>query len=416
MTKKYVIIGFGIAGVTAADTIRSLDPEGQITIFNNEPYPFYFRPALSFYFKGAISENELSGKPDDWAVDNNIRVLSDKVVSVNTVEKTVAGENSHVEPYDKLLIATGATPFMLPWPGADLKGVFTYRTKMCAKMKVDYIRKRGVKNAVVVGGGILGIEMTENFHNLDIPVTVLLRECAILSLILDKAGSSIIRKQMEADGNRIICETEMVEILGADEQVNGVKLKSGEVIPAEMVMVAIGVRAENGFLEDSGIELERGVLVDESYRTSANDVFAAGDVAVRKMGDERIPCGTWLVAAEQGRAAGAKMAGDEQPVKENIFFNASHAYKSMYAVVGRYNAPEGNGVTHIAAKTENGKYAKVILDGAKVIGGTFIGDIAPAWNVINAIENDIELDPAVIEKGNVKEILSFMSSLPQLVF
>jgi len=413
-TKSYVIVGSGVAGVQAAAEIKKRDPDGRVTIFNGEPFPFYYRPALSYYFKKAISEDELAAKPLDWARNTGIRILNDRAAVVRTDEGEVAGASGVVEKYDRLLIATGAWPFKAPWIGADLAGVFTYRGVVCAKTKMDYIRKNRAKKAVVVGGGILGVEMVENLRNMGLDVTLLVREDRPVGLLFDEEGAGIIRRQMEADGVRVMTNTEMTEILGDSGRVEGVKLSTGETVEADMVVVAIGVRPETDFLEGSGVETDRGVVVDKFLRTNVEGVYAAGDVAVRRAGEALIPCRTWLTAAEMGRAAGANMAGAPTPFKEKIFFNASHAYRSMYAVVGHYNEPEGAAVRHVVLNSPPGTRAKVILDGGKVIGGIFIGHTAPAWGVYRAMENGAEIDANALSAKGVGALEA--AGLPQFIF
>ncbi|VAX17603.1 hypothetical protein MNBD_NITROSPINAE02-2180 [hydrothermal vent metagenome] len=415
--KNYVIIGSGVAGISAADEIRRLDPSGRITIFNGEPYPYYFRAALSFYFKGEISEEELQGKPAGWAKDNRIRIMNDRVKEIRVNEKEVVGESMVCEPFDKLLIATGAWPFTLPWPGVDLEGVFTYRGVVCARNKRDFVKKRGVKTSVVIGGGILGIEMAENFQNLGIKTCIIDRADRILPLLFDETGSSIIKDQFESDGVRVLPKVEVTEFVGEDQKLTGVTLNNGETIQADMVIVSVGSRPYVDFLADSGIELDRGVVVDENLRTNCADIYSAGDVAVQKIDGALVPCRTWLTAAHMGVRAGANMAGPEAPFLEKVFFNASHAYRSIYAIVGRFNAEEGNAVRALSQKTGKEKYQKIFIEGDKVIGGAFINDVYPAWQVYRAIEHDVRLDSDALKKAKTPaDILNAIPHLPQLLY
>ncbi len=408
--RRYVIVGAGIASVSAVDRIRALDPDGQITIVNNEPDPFYFRPALSFFFKGAISEKKLYGKPFRWADDSKVKIVNDVVISINVAEKNVTLKSGALEPYDRLLVATGAQPIIPPWPGAELDGVFTYRTASCARMKKERIETGKVKKAIVVGGGILGIEMVENLHNMGVETTLLLRGCSILDILFDDEGAGVILKQMEQDNIRVLCETEIAGIVGTNGAVTSVKTNKGDTLPTDMVMVAVGVRADTALLEGSGIDVERGVLVNENLMTNIEDVYSAGDVAVIHANGTKIPCGTWLRAATMGECAGENMAGAKKPFIEKVFFNASHAYKSIYAVVGKYNATTDDGAMHVVIKSDDDSYGKIVFKGEKVIGGVFIGDVSPVWKVYRAIETDASVNPGS------SDILADLPYTPQLLF
>ncbi len=416
MKKKYVIIGAGVAGVTAAETIRAKDPDGAITIINGEPFPFYFRAAMSFYIKGAITEDELYGKPAVWAQKNNIRTLNDRVKQVRVDNKEVCTQNGLTEPYDKLLVATGAWPFVAPWPGADLDGVVTYRSLTCARHMIDYIKKHAVKKAVVVGGGILGVELVEDLHNLGLETTLLARESRVLELLLDPEGSGIILDQMKSDGVRVLFKTELKEIIGKDGRVEGIVTSGGETIEAGLVGVAIGVRPHIDFLEGSGLVIDRGVIVDQRLNTSDPDVYSAGDVAVRKVNGSYIPCRTWLTAARQGRVAGANMVEGGEPFEEKVFFNASHAYKSIYSAVGKYDEPEGGDIRHIRLEAGKGRYSKLVMDGDRIIGGVFIGYVTPVWDVCRAIESGAKVDPERLAGLKGSQLTEILTSGPPLLF
>jgi len=416
MKKRYVVIGSGVAGVTAAETIRARDPDGAITMINGDPFPFYFRAAMSFYIKGAITEDELYGKPAVWAQENKIRTLNDRVKQVRVDNKEVCTSNGVTEPYDKLLVATGAWPFVAPWPGADLDGVVTYRSLTCARHMLEYIKKRTVKKVVVAGGGILGVELVEDLHNLGLETTLLVRESRVLGLLFDPEGSRIILNQMEEDGVRVLLETELKEIIGKDGRVDGVVTTSGETIGAGLVGVAIGVKPHIDFLEGSGLEVDRGVIVDQKLNTSDPDVYSAGDVAVRKVNGSYIPCRTWLTAARQGRVAGANMVEGDEPFEEGVFFNASHAYKSIYSVVGRHSEPESGDIRHIRLEVGEGEYVKLVMDGDRIIGGVFIGYVRPVWDVCRAIDSGARVDPKRLAGLKGSQLTGILTGGPPLLF
>ncbi len=413
---RYVIIGCGVAGVTAAEEIRKRDPEGRITIYNGEPYPYYFRAAMAFYIKGLISEEEVYGKPARWVEDLKVHMLNEKVANINTESKEVTGESGMNVPYDKLLIAAGAGPFTADWPGVDLDGVVTYRSLMCANKAIELVKKRKIENATVIGGGILGIELVDNLTSLGVKTTLLVRGERVLDLLFDEKASAIIQKQMEDDGVDIRFNTELKEIRGVNGQVESIVTTNDETIPAGLVGVAIGIRPSCGFLEGSGVVLDRGVLVDENLMTNIAGVYSAGDIAVRDVGGKKIPCRTWLTAAMQGKAAGANMADANAPFEEQVFFNASHAYKSLYAVIGQFNHPEGEKVEHVTLGCKAGEYGKIIVENGRVIGGMLVGHVAPAWDIYNAIENNVEVDIEKLRGLDTTRLYEALTGAPALLF
>jgi len=415
--RKYVIIGSGVAGVSAAEAIRGLDPDGKITLYNGEPFPYYFRAAMAFYIKGVISEDELSGRPPEWAREHRIRVLNEKVTEVRVADREVTGASGMVEPYDRLLIATGSWPLVAPWPGAGAEGVVTYRSLMCARKTIDHIRKRPVKKAVVIGGGILGVEFVEDFHNLGIETTLVVREERILELLFDAEGSAVIQRQMEDDGVRVLLGEELAEVKsGAGGHVEAIVTASGETIETQLVGVAIGVKPYIEFLENSGLEINRGVIVDEKLRANQEGVYAAGDVAVRRVGGSYVPCRTWLTAAEQGRRAGRNMAGEDRPFAEEVFFNASHAYKSIYAVVGQFNAPEKAGVRRVRLAAPEGEYARLVVDNGRIIGGMFIGHVDAVWETVAAIRTGRQVDADRLPSLDSAALKQALTGKPPLLF
>ncbi len=409
--KRYVIIGSGVAGVTAAEELRRRDADAKITIFNNEPFPNYFRAALAFYIKDIVSEEELFGKPPEWAVDNHIHLVNDKVHVIKIGEKEIVTEKGYVEPYDALLIATGASAFKPPVNGASLDGVMTYRTLVCVNRTLDFIRKRRAKTAVLVGGGILGIEMAENLHSLGLDVTVLERGSRIVELLFDETGSSIVKSEMERDGVTVMTSVETDEITGENGIVTGVTLKSGETIPADLVIFAIGVRPVTTILENTLIKVDRGLVVDERMKTNVDGVYGAGDVTLRHENGEMKPCRTWLTAARQGITAAINMTGGDEKFTE-IFFNASHVYKSFYAIVGKFNSAEGDGVSHLVLPCCEGGYSKLVFENKKLVGGQFIGAIRHAWQVYHALEQNLDIDPATLSIPEGEELIKGLPALP----
>ena len=329
----HIIIGCGIAGITAAETLRQHDATAEITMIADEP--FYYRAALSFYLKGEIEEDEVYGKPENWHQDFSINMKNAVVTAVDTQKREVVLDDDEKMPYDKLLIATGASPFVVPWQGLDLDGVCTYRHLSCVQRFFRHI-KAGAKRAVVIGGGILGVELVDDFIQRGLEVTLLVQDDQVLDLLFDKIAAAIIEQQMRDDGVDIRFKAEADRFEGKDGKLTGVVLKSGEKLATNLVGIAIGIRTNIGFLAGSDIKVDRAVLVDEKMQTNVEDIYAAGDVcAIYDLDAKRYrPTRTWLPCALQGETAALNMLGKETTYNEGVFFNASHAYRSFYAVLG----------------------------------------------------------------------------------
>ena len=215
----------GYANWTAPAKSRSTTPNR---------YPFYYRAALAFYIKGDISEEELYARSASWAKDKKVRVLNEAVIKVDTNAGEVTGDSGMVLPYDRLLVASGAEPFVAPWPGVDLEGVMTYRTLMCASKTIDYVKRHNVKKATVIGGGILGVEYVEDLVSLGVEVTIIALEDRLLELLFDSEASAVIMAQMAAEGINIKLKAQTARIAGAGSAVSGVELDSGEMIDAQL--------------------------------------------------------------------------------------------------------------------------------------------------------------------------------------
>ncbi|MDH4184355.1 MAG: NAD(P)/FAD-dependent oxidoreductase [Nitrospinota bacterium] len=415
MSANYVIIGCGAAGVAAAESIRERDENCKITMYNGEPFPFYFRPALSYFMKGLISEEKLYAKPVYWAQARGIRALHEKVASVRPVDREVAGDSGMVTSYDKLLIATGAWPVTLDCPGANLPGVFTYRSIMCCRKITGYIQKRAVTEAVVVGGGILGVELAENFMSLGLKVTMVVRGSRLLDSRFDAQMAQIIQRKMEADGATFVFGAQLAEVASESGHTSAVITDGGQRISAGIVGVAVGVRPMGKFLTGSGIDWENGIAVDSWQRTGVDGVFAAGDVAQVK-GAHGSP-GGWLTASLQGARAGYCMAGGEEDARPVTYLNASHVYKMRYALVGRFSAPEEGAIRKVRlTMSGEDEYGLLTLENGRIVGGAFLGGADLAWDVARAVENRVRVGQAqtTLDVGTLRHLAN--SGAPAALF
>jgi NAD(P)H-nitrite reductase large subunit len=389
---KHVIIGCGIAGITAAETLRRHDAASEIIMIADEPY--YYRAALSFLLRGKIDDEEIYGKPPGWHEASHMSIRNDTVTAIDTQKKRIALNAGDGISYDRLLIASGARPQVAPWPGADLDGVCTYRSLDCVKRFQRHV-ENGAQAAVVIGGGILGVELVDDFVDLGLDVTLLVRGTHLLDLLFDTAGASIIENQMKCDGVHIRFQAEVQNYEGHNGKLTGVVLTSGHTIVTDLVGIAIGIRANMEFLESSDIRIDRAVLVNQKLQTSVEDVYAAGDVcAIHDPASNRSrPTRTWLSCALQGETAALNMLGQDVAYDEGVFFNASHAYRSKYAVLGTFRPETSDGYEFVICTHDEKNYEKLVVKNNRIVGAMFIGAMKNVWPVKQMIEAGRNISP-----------------------
>ncbi len=414
-TTKYVIIGAGIAGISTAEELLRLDPAGNITIISDEDY--YYRAALSEYFQGKIERNEIFAKEDGWFESAGIDFIRGAVTSVDTGARKITCDRSESVQYDKLLIATGASALTTPWPGLELDGVCTYRGLGCVDTYLHEIEE-GAKKAVVLGGGILSFELIDNFLQLGLEVTLLVRGEGLLGLLFDEDGAKIIEDQLYARGVDVRFKTEADSFEGVNGKVTGLVTKAGETIPCDLIAPAIGIRANVGFLEGSGIEVDRSVIVDGFLRTSTEDVYAAGDCcAVRAApGDRSVPTRTWLTSALQGQAAAVNMTGGDRSFREGVIFNSSSVFESFYAVLGLFNPAEGSGHAFRSWKFADGSYMRWTIEKGRLAGAIIIDAMKYVWPVRQLIESRVDVTGLLESDIENADLLELVPQGQQVLF
>src|SRR2546421_9420163 len=304
---SYVIIGNGIAGVTAAEILHNEDSSADITVIADDPFPVYYRPALKDYLAGRVHEDKLWARPNSFYQDHNIRFLAERVIGIQAGQPTVQTKNGRQIGYNKLLLASGARASTLKCPGIDLAGVTTLRT--VADYQAVQNRLSMARHIVVSGGGTLALETIETLRHRGYPVTHLLRRRTLWSEVLDATASDLVLQHERRHGIDVRSEEEIAEITGKQGQVTGVVTTQGRHIPCELVVIAIGVEPIIDFIKSSGIPCGRGVKVDAAMRTSAPDIYAAGDVleTTNKITGRTRILGQWYPSVQQARAAAYSM-------------------------------------------------------------------------------------------------------------
>ncbi|MFC1868272.1 NAD(P)/FAD-dependent oxidoreductase [Thermodesulfobacteriota bacterium] len=360
-----LIIGNGVAGTAAAESIRKNDKAGDITIVTDEDFPFYSRIRLPEYVSGEITEQELMVKKEHWYKEMDIDLrLRTRITGADMGAKVVITEDNKRLSYDRLLIATGSHSFIPPIKGSEKNGVFSLRNIRDAR---DIIAHAGdIESAVLIGGGLLGLEAGNAFRKLGKQVTVVEFFPRLLPRQLDVDGAKMLQSTMEGMGFsfRLGAKTEEIE---GDDLVSAVRLEGGETLPAKMVIISAGVRPNMVLAGPLGLEFDKGIKVDERLMTNRPDIYAAGDVAEYK----GIPYGIWPAAMDQGKTAGVNMAGGDMIYNGTTMANTLKVAGIDLASAGEIDA-EGKYESRVVANKNI--YKKIIIDNGQVIGCIMLGD------------------------------------------
>ena len=301
----YIILGNGAAGHYAAEAIRKRDRTGTITMISNEPYRTYNRPMLTKSIMAGLNEEQIAVEDASWYEENHIyQILGHEVVKIDPEAKEVHLDDGSKYHYTKLIYALGSECFIPPIKGADKDGVIAIRRLSDTKKVAEKLKE--TKHAVVIGGGVLGLEAAWELKKSRCEVTVLELAPVLMGRQLDKTAGEMLKKISEGQGIQIHTGVQ-IEAIEGGEKAEGVCLADGTVIPAELVIVSCGVRANTALAKEAGIETDRAVIVNEKMETNIPDIYACGDCAQY----EGINYAIWPQAVEEGKTAGAQAAGDD---------------------------------------------------------------------------------------------------------
>lgn len=386
---KYVIIGNSYAGLSCADAIRRFDKMGEVTIISDENYKAYARPLISYYLEGKTTDETIWYKEDDYYEKNNFKLMLGKtVVSVDTAAKKVIIKDGTKIDYDKLFVGPGGTPFIPPTEGfnpeSPMMGTFT-RFDDAKKME-SAAKNAKHKEAIVVGGGLIGLKASEGLRGLGLHVTIVELLPRVLGLALDEISGNMTAKRLNENG--IDTATgETVTKINLDESGNPVSviLKSGKELIADIVVVGVGVRPNVGFLEGSGVKIDRGIIVDKTMMTSVKDVYAGGDAVVIYDIINKRPNIIAIVplACEEGRVAGTNMAGVYREYPGGMGLNSVEIYGLPIVTIGLTNPANESQKVYLFQDGEK-VYRKLVYDGEVLVGAILLGDIAGS-GILSAI-------------------------------
>ncbi|GMX61905.1 NADPH-nitrite reductase [Paenibacillus elgii] len=392
--QKLVLVGNGMAGVNVIEHLLKLAPGSyEITIFGSEPHPNYNRILLSYVLAGDSSVQDIVIHPWDWYRENGITLYTGHTVTgIDTQARTVTSDQGVTVAYDKLILATGSNPFMLPLPGADKEGVMAYRTIRDCEMMIDAARK--YKKAVVIGGGLLGLEAARGFLNLGMKVDVVHIGDTLMERQLDRTASKLLQEALEAQGMNFLLEKQSAEIIG-DSRVTGLKFKDGSVAEADLVVMAVGIRPNVELAKSIGLEVNPGIVVNDYMQTSMPDVYAVGECAMHR----GVVYGLVAPLYEQGAVLAKHLAAVETaPYEGSIVYTKLKV--SGVDVFSGGQFLESAGCKTIRVHDEySGVYKKVVIRDNKMIGAVLFGDTSDGTRLMQMIRDGSDISG--MEKASI---------------
>jgi len=332
-----VIIGNGISGVTAARHIRKLSDK-RIIIISAESDYFFSRTALMYVYMGHMKFEHTQPYENWFWKKNRIELINGYVTKVDHGHKHVLLKNNDKIPYSKLIIATGSKPNRFGWPGQDLKGVQgLYSKQDLEQLEIDAPNKEKCKRAVIVGGGLIGIELAEMLRSRDIPVTFLVRESSFWNGVLPEGDSRMINEHIREHHIDLRLNTNLVEIVSdANGKVKAVVTDTGDTINCDLVGLTAGVTPNIDFLRDSGIETGRGVKVNRYLETNIPDIYSIGDCAeqLEAIGNRRTIEAVWYTGRMMGETVAQTICGNRIPYNPGHWFNSAKFLDIEYQTYG----------------------------------------------------------------------------------
>jgi len=413
MKQKLVVIGAGMASGRVLEHLTETAPDAfDITLFNAEPRGNYNRIMLSPVLSGEKTYEDIVTHDGDWYAQRGIACrFGEHVVKIDREMKVVEGENGHV-PYDKLLIATGSAPFIIPVPGKDLPGVITYRDLDDTNAMIDAAAKGG--NAVVIGGGLLGLEAAAGLAERGMTVTVVHLMGHLMERQLDEAAGYLLRKDLERRGITVRTQASTKAILG-EGRAEAVLLESGETLPADLVVMAVGIRPETRLATDAGLDVARGIEVNAQMQSSDPDVLAVGECVEF---DGHL-FGLVAPLYDQAKVVANTLLG--QP---DAFVVKELATKLKVTGCDLFSAgdfAEGEGREDIVFRDPaRGVYKRLVIEDDRLIGAVMYGDTADGSWFFGLIKDGTDIDemrdtlifgPAY-QGGDTADPLSAVAALP----
>lgn len=414
MTRRYLIVGNGAAGASAAEVIRERDPRGTITIVTAEPYRMYSRPGLAYVVTNTIAPEQVVARTDAWYARREIELMHARAQRLDPAAQRVYLEGGRVLAYDRLLVATGARAIWPDYVDPAMPGVVFLDTLDGTKALLRTARR--ARRAVVIGGGITALELVEGFVHQGVRTHYLLRGEQLWGRVFNAAESEVLARHMAGEGVTLHTDTEAEALLqNWRKRLRAVRLNDGRELKCDLLGVGIGVRPQLELVRGTGIATDRAILVDEYLRSNIHNVFAAGDVAqvYDRWSQRHLVDILWPSAVAEGKAAALNMVGEATPYLKGVPFNACLLFGLHITIIGQIS-PEVEPAVHESHVWSRGSSdvwfsfprsfgsawasrgdnsIRLALDGYRLVGALVMGDQSVADPLRALIEGEVDVSP-----------------------
>ena len=419
---RYVILGAGAAGMSAAETIRQNDRQGEIVCVTAESAGYYSRPGLAYFLTKELGEKSLYPFTKNDFEKRRFILYNNAAVHIDTEMKEVVFKDRKRMRYDRLLVALGAQAVHPDVPGVGLEGVVYLDSMEQTKHMIK--KARWSKTAVVVGGGITALEMVEGLHARGVHVHFFLRGRTYWGRVLDLIESKIILERLNSEGVSIHFNTELDQIVGKRGKVHSVVTRDGRNLKTSLVGFAIGVRPRIRLAELSGLEVNRGVKVNEFMETSVSEVFAAGDVAevYDPEAGKYVVDSLWHIARSQGIVAGLNMVGQKQPYVRRSPLNVTRLAGITTTIIGRLGSgsQDDDEVSIVRGESETWQQMpdavvcqnnfevnrlRLMLGENRIVGAILMGDQSLSQALEELVAHEVDISPVRDQLVNSRDNL-----------
>jgi nitrite reductase (NADH) large subunit len=385
--ERVVVLGNGIAGVTAADHVRRRHPECRIDLVADEPHPLYNRMGINRLIYGRSAMAGLYLNPDAWYSDRNIETwLNTRAARIDRGSSEVELGTGERLAYDRLILALGSSAAVPRIDGFGGRGTFVVRSAEDALSIRAFAQREWCREALIAGGGLLGLEAGYALHKLGLHASILERSERLLRRQLDARASEYLRRYLEGLGMSIVTRAETAAALG-DERLSEVLLADGRALPADLLLVCAGIAPNAELASDAGLEVGKGVVVDDMMRTTDPRIFAAGDVAEHR---GRVH-GLWPAAVEQAEVAACGALGEEKSYRGSVPVTILKVVGIELTSIGRFE-PDGPADEVVVLEDEAaGRYRKLVIADGKIAGAILLGSASDASPVVTAVKRGYDV-------------------------
>lgn len=380
--KSILILGGGIAGLTAAEEARKCLADVEITLISKEIGLPYYRLNLTRYLAGEISEAELPMQTTNWFAEQKINLIEGEALQIDRQKKQVSLRDGRSFGYDRLILTNGSHPFVPPIPGATRAGVNTLRTVNDARQILQQLQPG--QGTVCIGGGLLGLETAAALARQGAKVTVLEGHSWLMPRQLPQTAGDRLKTHLGTMGIEVLCGVTIQELAG-DEHLRSVLLSDGREIPAAMVVISAGVRPNSCLARQSDLKVKNGLLVDDRMTTSDPDIFAAGDITEH---NGRL-YGIWPASYAQGAIAGINAAGGNAEFPGVSMATRIKVVDVDLFSIGQFNLADAS--YRLLEKSSGENYCGIVCRDNHLVGAALFGDTSLAGILKDAIENEVQL-------------------------